>query len=801
MRNLLQEIRYALRMLAKAPGFTAVAVFTLALGVAGSSALFSVYNGLFLKPLPFPESERLVNLDETAPRWNLEYTGLNAVDLDAWKKQNRTFEDMGAWDGRGFSMALGDRAERIEGAAVTYNLAAVLGVQPVLGRMMTQQEDSPGGADVALISHGLWQRLFAGERSVLGRTIRLDGRPFEIVGVLPANAQLPVVAELWVPLQLELAEQGGSWWLSGIGRLKPGVRIEQAREDLTRVHKAMIPEREVNDSTAPTVIPLRERYVGPVRNATEALLGAVGLVLLIACVNVAGLTLARGINRGQEIGVRAALGASRARLIRLLLAESFVLALAGGGIGILGGDWLLSTMMRFLPSEVPPWLDFSLDIRFAAFCVALCALSAALFGLAPAIHLSKTDLHTALNASGRRTSAGRGSRRSLSALVVAEFALAVVLLVGAGLLMRAFRAVQQVEPGFRVQNMLTYQVPLPNEKYPEAAQRQKFFEDMQRRLRALPGVEAAGAISRAPLAGHSGTFFVAEGALPRRPDEPAPVVLRRSVLAGYFDSMGVALRSGRVFTEQEMLKDAPPVVIVNETFARNAWGEADAVGKRIRYNDSNAPWITVIGVARDIKHYGLEREVRPGVYLPFPVQPQDTMTLVLHTALDPLSLADAARGVLREMDPEISMYDIRTMEQRLGQSMWLRRAYSWLFGVFSAVALLLAVGGIYGVVSYTVGQRRREIGIRMALGAERRQIQGLVLRQGMRMAGLGMAIGLAAAWWASRWLESLLFGVSARDVVTYVAVTAGLAAVALLANLLPATRAARVDPTTALRYE
>ena len=801
MHNLLLEIRYALRMLVKAPGFTAMAVFTLSLGVAGSSALFSVYNGLFLKPLPFPESERLVDLDEAAPRWNLEYTGLNAVDLDAWKKQNQTLEDMAAWNGRGFSVALEDRAERIEGAAVTHNLAAVLGLQPALGRMISPQEDSPGGADVVVVSHALWQRLFAGERSVLGRTIRLNGRPFEVIGVLPANAQLPGEVELWVPLKLDLAEQGGSWWLSGVGRLKPGVGIEQTREDLTRVHKAMIPEREVNEMTSPTVLPLRERYLGRFRDATEALLAAVGLVLLIACVNVAGLTLARGINRGQEIGVRAALGASRVRLIRLLLAESFVLALAAGALGILGGDWLLSTMMRFLPNEVPPWLDFSLDIRFALFCVALCGLSAALFGLAPAVHLSKTDLHSALNASGRRTSAGRGSRRGLSALVVAEFALAMVLLVGAGLLMRAFRAVQQVDPGFRAQNVLTYQVPLPGEKYPEPAQRQRFFEDLQQRLRALPGVEAAAGITHAPLGGHSGTFFVAEGALPRRPDEPSPVVLRRAVLTGYFDAMGVALRAGRAFTEQDMQKDAPAVVIINETFARNAWGEADAVGKRIRYNDPEAPWITVIGVARDIKHYGLEREIRPGVYLPFSVQSENTMTMVLHTALDPLSLADAARGVLREMDPEIAMYSIHTTEQRLRESMWLRRAYSWLFGVFSAVALVLAVGGIYGVVSYTVGQRRREIGIRIALGAEQRQIQGLVLRHGMRMAGLGMAVGLAAAWWASRWLESLLFGVSARDVVTYAVVAAGLATVALLANLLPATRAARVDPTTALRYE
>jgi predicted permease len=602
-------------------------------------------------------------------------------------------------------------------------------------------------------------------------------------------------------LKVEQQNAGGSWYLSGVGRLKPGVTIAQGREDLTRVHKAMIPERDVNEITSPAILAFRERYLGRFRDATQVLLAAVGLVLLIACVNVAGLTLARGINRGQEIGVRVALGASRVRLVRLLLVESAVLASAGGALGILGGTWLLSGLLPFLPDETPRWLNFSLDIRFAVFCVALCGLSAALFGLAPALHLSKADLHGALHGSGRRTSAGRGSRRGLSALVVAEFALAVVLLVGAGLLMRAFQAVQHVEPGFRVQNVLTFRVPLESEKYREGTQRQTFFEDLQRKLRALPAVEAAGVVSQAPLSGHSGTFFVAEGALPRRPDEPSPVVLRRSVLDGYLKSIGVALQSGRDFTEEDLQRDPPAAVIVNETFARNAWGDVEAVGKRIRFNDEKAPWMSVIGVARDIRHYGLEREVRPGVYLPYRAAPQSTMMMVLHTKLDPTILVDAARAALREMDSEIAIFDIQTMEHRMRESLWLRRAYSWLFGVFSVIALVLAVGGIYGVVSYTVSQRTREIGIRMALGARRRQILRLVLQHGMRMAGIGTLLGLAGAFLASRWLETLLFGVSARDVVTYVAAAAALAAVALLANLLPAARAARVEPMTALRHE
>jgi predicted permease len=800
MRNLVHEIRYAVRMLVKSPGFTALAVFTLALGVAGSSALFSVYNSLYLKALPYPDSERLVDLDEAAPRWNLENTGLNAVDLDAWRKQNQTFEDLAAWDGRGFSIALKDRAERIEGAAVTYNLAAVLGARTALGRMISADEDKPGGAGVAVLSHGLWQRLFAGQPSALGQKVQLNGRPFEIIGVLDANATLPGESDVWVPLQIELEEAGGSWFLAGVGRLKPGVTIAQGREDLTRIHKAMIPERDVNEITSPAIVPFRERYLGSFRDATQTLLAAVALVLLIACVNVAGLTLARGINRGQEIGVRAALGASRARLVRLLLVESFVLASAGGAVGILGGSWLLAGLLPFLPEETPRWLDFSLDVRFALFCVALCGLSAALFGLAPALHLSKADLHGALHG-GRRSSAGRSSRRGLSALVIAEFSLAVVLLVGAGLLIRAFQAVQDVDPGFRVQNVLTYRVPLESERYPKPAERQRFLETLQGKLRALPGVEAAGIISQPPLGGHSGTFFQAEGALPRRSDEPSPVVLRLVVLDGSLQVMGVALQSGRDFTAEDLQRDPPAAAIVNETFARNAWGTVEAVGKRIRFNNDEAPWMTVIGVTRDIKHYGLEREMRPSVYLPYSAASESTMTVVLHTARDPLSLADASRAVLREMDSAIAMFDVQTMESRRRESMWLRRAYSWLFGVFSAVALVLAVGGIYGVVSYTVGQRTREIGIRMALGAERWQILRLVLRHGMGMAALGTLLGLGAAWWASRWLETLLFGVSARDILTYVVVAAGLAAVALLANLLPATRAAKVEPATALRHE
>jgi predicted permease len=796
------NLKIAARSLAQRPSFSLMVIGLLGLGIAGNVAIFSVFNALFLRPLPFAEPERLVDIDETAPQWNLKFVGVARPDYEAWQKHNSTFERMAFFDESSFNLSGQESPQRVRAFRVSRDLLDILRLKPALGRDFLPEEDLKGGRKVAMLSNGLWRRLFNGDPGAIGRILKLDSQPYTIVGILPPEAVFPLQAELWVPLAGEGNE--GSWFLSGVGRLKPGVTLQQASADLLRVHKGLVQTgRKENDITSPVLTPLRERYLGDYRTVSRVLLGAVGIVLLIACVNIAGLMMVRGAGRSREIAIRTALGASRASIVRQLLGESFLLAAAGAMAGAGAGALLLRFLIAFLPEDTPAFISFAPDYRFVLFTLAITAASAILFGLAPAFHVSAIDTRGALQESGTRTSLSRGRRGALSALVVAEIALAITLLAGAGLLVQAFRKVLTVDPGFRADHVLTFALSLPETGYAKQEKRIAFFREVVEQLRALPGVTSAGATSATPLGGHWGMFFAAEGAQALGPNEKDPVILQIVATPGYLETMGVTFLAGRSFTALDGDPKGHRVAIVNQSFANRFWPGQSPVGKRIRYRwqKKEEDWMQVVGLTRDTRHYGLDQEMRPGVFVPYPQNSSPSMTVVLRSSKDPTALAAPAREVVRSLDPELPLFEVRTMSDRLDRSLWTRRAYSWLFAAFAAVALILSAAGLYGVVSYAVSQRTHEIGIRMALGARPFQVLRQILAGGMGLAALGIAIGLAAALAGARFLETLLFGVSSTSPLTYAAVALAVAAVALLANLLPARRAAAVDPMSALRCE
>jgi len=802
IETLSRDVRFAVRMLFKQPIFSLTVLSLLAIGIAGTTAIFSVFNSLYLRPLPFEEPERLVNLDEKAPQWNLERTGVAYPDFHAWRQRNQALESIAVFREGTQQISDEGRAETLRGAAATHDLLQVLKISPQLGRWFLPEEDKPNASRVAVLSHKLWQRRFGGSPRVIGQSIRIDAQPRTIVGVLPPGVDFPNRTEIWLPLAMD-QNNGGGWFLNGVARLKAGITHTKAQEDLLRVHKGMIEARDVNKITSPTVYPLRDWYVGNFRDATKILLGAVGLVLLIACANIAGITLARGSARMREMGIRTALGAPRSRIIRQLLTESLLLGAVGGILGIvLGLQGLRGLIALMPPNQLPGWVRFDLDWRFVVFCLAVSIGSAVLFGLWPAWNASRVDVREGLQDAGPRTSESAGRRRSLKVLITAEVALAAVLLTAAGLLIQAFRKVERIDPGFRADNILTYQITLPRQKYERPEQQRAFVEELAARHRELPGVRSAAVASATPLGGHWGNFFEIEHAPPRRPGDPNPVILQRIVTPGYLESMGMTLRSGRTFSDADGRSEGTAAAIVNEMFAKLHWPDQDPISKRIRYAGGNERrWYQVIGVIADVKDYGLDQPTRPSVYLPYAQNGSGFFAVVLRTSVDPTSITSAAREVLRRMDPDLAMARETTMSERLSNSMWLRRTYSWLVAVFAGLAVVLVVSGLYGVISYTVTQRRRELAIRMALGAGQRRILAGVLKEALVMTSLGLAIGVGCGWWSSRLFESLLFGVKATDPATYIAALTIAGGVALIASLLPAIRAARTEPMSALRVE
>ncbi len=797
------DLRFACRSLVKQGSFSLMSIAILAIGIAGMVTVFSLFNGLYLRPFPVPNPHRLMDLNETAPKWGLDYMGIAFPDFYAWREHNKSFDAMYAWTLWGANLSVDGKAERVEVLVATHDYFDVLGIQPVLGRRFTQEEDRPNGPSVVLLSYGLWKRMSGGNPAVLGQTLRLDGNACTIIGVLPPEAGFPTDIDALKPLAGDPLQGKDSWYLNAIGRIKEGVTVEQARDDLLRIHRSLAQGHPSNEITAPTVSTLRQRYLGEFRQGLTILLGAVGLVLLIACCNVAAIMLARGSHRSREIATRLALGATGGRIIRHILTESILLCAIGGIVGVLLADvalTLITTQYREL-MNIPRWMTFDMDIRCTLFCLSIIGGATVLSGLIPGLHAARTkDFHGVLQSSGIRNAASGGGRRTLGAIVVGQVALALILLVCAGLVLRALQKVQEIDPGFRPSGTVTYQISLPSAAYPDEARR-TFFEQHLDRIRALPGVAGAGLVSVLPMSGqHDGQSFDAEGAPAKQPGEEDPIVLFHTTTPGYFETMGIRLLSGRLFDEPDNRPDSAKTAIVNESFARHYWPGQNAIDKRIRFLGSQ-DWMRVIGVTGDVKHYGPEKPVRASVYVPYSHFPRSTMFGIVRTAGDPVSLVPGIRDVVRSADPDLPVHDIKTMSDRMRAMMLFRLTYSSMFLVYGAIAAIMAFAGIYGVTSYWAGQRTQEIGIRMALGARAPDVVNMVIREGLRLVGAGLGIGLAAALALSRVLAGTLYQVSPTDLTTFVTTTVALVAAAGVACYLPARRAAKIDPMVALRCE
>jgi len=804
------DIRYAWRSLNHQRFGSVLVIGMLALGIGSTVAVFSLVNGLFLRPFPFPEPDRLVYVNETAPKWNLEETSVNYHDYAQWRRDQKLFEAIALYDERAFNLATDQGSDRMQGAAVTMDFMKVLGVQPVIGRTFNQEEDSPKGPLVTLIGEALWHERYGGRSDVLGKELKLNSRVFTIIGVLPKAAEFPGGVRLWVPMQGDPSVHASNYSFTGLARMKPGVTIEQANADLIRTHQVIFDTRDKERVVTPFARDLREQFTRDFGTVASTLGAAVSLLLIVACANVAALMLARALARRREMGIRLAIGASRTRLLRQLLVENIMLSIAGGAAGLAIGQWAISALITSLPDQAPSWTAFTLDGRMVSFTIATSMATAVLFGWAPALHAMNNDVRGAIATATASSTAPVRGRRTLWALVVAEFALASLMFVCGGLLVRAYDRVRNTDPGFDPSNVLTFTVAVPQVKTPDDASGAAFRRRLVDRMRELPGVKEVGMISCAPVSNcHWGTFYTAENAPPKGPNDPSPIILNRVASPEYFTAIGIRLKEGRFFNSSDGTggADKDSTIIVNETFVKTMWpGAASAVGKRVHIGTNPPPgkpirWLTVVGVTMDVKHYGLEQPVRPGVYLPEPLQPRATNTVVLKMAGDPAAIASAAGAAMRDVDPEIPAYDMRTMDERLARSRSLRAAYSWMLGVFAVMALVLALGGSYGVTSYLVSQRTRELGIRVALGAKRSDISRTVLEGSLAIVSIGVIIGIAGAIGAGRFLASLLFGVPPYDALILAIAAIALATTGFLANWLPARRASRVDPMVSLRAD
>jgi putative ABC transport system permease protein len=810
LEQLWQDFRCGLRNLRNKPLANVMVVAMLCLGVAGNAAAFSVFDSLFLQPLPFRQSNQLIDLDETAPKWSLQRVGVSDPDLFAWRERNSTFDSMAFFRTTSYNFSDGLTTQRVQGAQVTRELLTVLGLQPFLGRNFSIEDDTPNGAKVVMLTYDFWQKMFLNDRNVLGRVVKLDEEPHVVIGVLPREASFPGRVRLWIPLAANPNSNSG-YYVNGVGRLKPGVSIEQAEADLLQVHKGMVAQgHRVNEITSPVLTPLRERYLGDFRVVSQALLGAVGLVLLIACVNIGALMLVQGSSRYREMAIRTAFGASQRRIVAQLATESLAIVVIGGSLGALVGGAGLRLMAPILEDKLPQWISFSLDWRFVLFCITIAGAAALLFGVVPALQSSRVDVRGSLQDSGARMTPHRGQRVTLSAFVVCEIGLALMLSAAAIFLLQAMQKVLTVDPGFRPENVVTFRVAPPDNTYGTPAQKIVYFDELLARLRALPGVTAAGATSAPPLGGQWGGIFEAEGARDVRAQSENPTVLQVAVTPGYLEAIGMRLLNGRRFEQQDGEPEPRTVAIVNETCVKHYWPNANPLGKRIR-RLGGTEWYEVIGVTKDEKHFGLDKEAKPSVFLPYPTAMRtalrgdersfEEMTIVLRSSADPRLLVNPAREIVSQVHVDVPVYDVQTMTEGLNRSLWVRRVYSRLFGAFAFIAMLLSAAGIYGTVSYRLSQRVREIGIRLALGAAPARVLGRVLADGMQLVSCGVALGLVGALWSTNFLRSLLFDVNSRDPIVYVAVALAVVGVALLANLVPARRAVRVDPMVALRYE
>ena len=807
MQTLLQDLRYGARTLWKNPGFTLIAVVTLSLGIGANTAIFTVVNAALLRGLPYRAPERLVHLFETTPQKAFAQREFSYPDYQDYQR-SQAFEGLGAYTGGGGILTGRGEPQRIFAPAASANFFSVLGVEPLLGRTFREGEDKPGAERVTVLTYGMWRRVFGGDPGVIGQTLTVSNNQYTVVGVLPPSFQFALrQADLWLPYQ-PTPNQLSRRFMHGtnlIGRLRPGVSLEQAHAETSAITQRIAEEhKESHAGTRLLLTPLQEQVTGSVKPALLALLAAVGFVLLMVCANVASLLLARSLARQKEIALRAALGATRVRIIRQLLTEATLLSSLGGLGGLLVAGLGLDALMAALPQNqlaaMPFFETLRLDPGMLLFALALALLTGLVFGLAPALQASRIDLQGALK-DGGRASGGVAGQRLRSALVGSEIALAVVLLVGAGLMMKSLLRLMQVNLGFDPTNVLTMTVVLPAGKYTDPNRMVAYYQQAQERLAALPGVTGAGAVSQLPLQPGNTTRFIVEGEPAPPPGQETEANIRVAS-ANYFQALGIPLAQGRNFAESDKA-DATRVAIINQSLAEKLFDRRSAVGRRLLFPSFPNQSVEIVGVVGDVKTTGLDQAVRPVLYYPFTQNASIATNLVLRAKADAAAVANAARNECRALEPDVAIFNVQTMETLIAQTpaAFMRRAPAWLTGIFAGVALLLAALGVYGVVSYSVSQRTREIGVRMALGARGADILKLVLRQGLSLTLIGVASGTVAALALTRWLDSLLYEVSARDPLTFALVIGALTLVALLACYIPARRAAKVEPVVSLRHE
>jgi putative ABC transport system permease protein len=815
METLIQDLRYGVRILLKERALTIVAVLALTLGIGANTAIFSVINAVLIRPLPYPQSARLMRIYEKSP--DSEISSVSYPNFLDWRQQSETFEDMSTFRAQGFNITGNQGPERVPGNLVSGNLFSVLRIQPVVGRSFLPEEDRPGGSPVAVISYGLWQRRFGGDQNVVGEPLMINGKAHTLVGVLPASFSFYSPSDVFIPIGSQnnptLQARALHVGINVVGRLKAGASIEQARAEMESIAAALAKQYpDSNQGYSAVVSPMHEDLVGDVKPLLFVLLGAVGFVLLIACANVANLMLARAASRQKEMAVRAALGGSRARIIRQLLAESVLLAIISGAHGLLLALWGTSALTAAIPTTLPRAAEIGIDYRVLLFTLGISLLTGLIFGLAPAWQASKPNLNESLKEGGRVSAdAGHYVRRLL---VISEVALALVLLIGAGLMIRSLLHLRSISPGINPKNVLTMKIPLLPSTYNEAAKIRNFYQQLLERTNGVSGVEAAGITADMPLTGAESQvqFWLGGGA------RPAPDAMKAALFcptsAGYAEAMGIQLLQGRFIGPRD-LSDSPKVAVIDENLARGLFPNEDPVGKQLSIKGFfKLPDLVceIVGVVNHVKHLGLDvdsqQKVQYQIYYPYTQVPDlllpkmvDNITLVARTQSDPMAIAPDVKNQVLALDKDQPVNNIRTMEQIVSTSIAQQRFSLLLLGIFAGIALTLAAVGVYGVMNYTVAQRTQELGIRMALGARPGDVLRLIVGQGMTLAVIGVALGLVAAFALTRLMASLLFGVSASDPATFMVVAILLVAVALAACFIPARRATKVDPMIALRYE
>ena len=811
MDSIIKDIRYGVRGLLKHPGFTAIVVITLALGIGASTAIFSVVDNVLLRQLPYRTADRIVAIQELDPAGKLvQVTSANFLD---WRAQNTVFEQLAAIKITTANLAFSDHAERIDLAQTNANFFDVFGITPQHGRLFIPQDEQAGHAPIVIVSDALWRRRFGADVSLIGRTMTLDGKNYTVAGIAPPGFQYPFKTELWLPPaklvpelndRQDVTQTRGMGYLAAVALLKPGVSLQQAASEMETITGRLRQQYpSTNNRRFNRVVSLQTHLIGERNTVLWLLLGAVTFVLLIGCANVANLLLASGASRQKEMAIRAALGASRWRVMRQLFTESTILALAGGAAGLLIAFWGLAAITKLLPSDFPRLNEIHIDLRILGYTLVASVLTGILFGLAPALQVSRPDVQDSIKETGRGASGSRRQARFRQALIVVEVALSVVLLAGAGLLFRSFLHLQSVDTGFVAQQVLTARLSPTGSNFATDAAQIKFYNQVLEKISAIPGVLDAGVINTLPLDKGPTASFRVEGQPITTPDK-WPGANYRVVSPNYFRAMSIPVMQGRAYTERDD-ENVPLVMIVNEELARRTFPGENAVGKRItfgRVDSNNQPqWWEIVGVVANVRSLELREEPDAELYFSSLQNPWPGMSLVIRSRVEPGSLSAAVRQVVQDVDKSVPVSNVQTMDHVVSESIMQPRFNLFLLGLFSAVAMVLSAAGIYGVTAYTVSQRTHELGIRLALGAQVRDVLKMILGQGMAVIGVGLVLGLAAAFVLMRLLRSLLFGVGENDPLTFVAITVVLLLVALAACYIPARRATKVDPLTALRYE